>query len=165
MHTFLDSGVLNSLTRPHDAPSGIASITSGFNYLFQQPFSPEVLSKIVGKVIKHPTNEIFLMWSEIIAAYFEKQICGVVYFKGGWKQEEEEPTKTHWNTIQRLIKDPNSYLILHTTGYFIPIMGFASYPYHTQSIEKNENRWLFLAETCPWHHLGAVQELHRYPCR
>jgi hypothetical protein len=39
-------------------------------------------------------------------------------------------------------------------------MGFASYPYHTQSLEKNENRWLFLAETCPWHHLGAIQELH-----
>ncbi|TVL98063.1 MAG: hypothetical protein CV087_21685 [Candidatus Brocadia sp. WS118] len=159
MPTYLNTEILNTLTRPHDAPSSIASIASGFNYLFQQQFSPELLYKIVGKVIKHPTHEIFLMWSEIIAAYFEKQICGQVYFKGGWKQGEE-PDKAHWNTIQRLIRTPNSYLILHTTGHYIPIIGFASYPYHTQSTEKNENRWLFLAETCPWHHLGAVPELH-----
>jgi hypothetical protein len=159
MHTYLDSGVLNSLTRPHNAPSSIASIASGFNYLFQQQFSPELLAKIVGNVIKHPTNGVFLMWSEIIAAYFEKKICGQVYFKGGWKQEEEAD-RTNWNTIQKLIQNPNNYLILHTTGHFIPIMGFSSYPYHTQSLEQNENRWLFLAETCPWHHLGAIQELH-----
>jgi len=159
MPIHLNTEILNSLTRPHNAPSSIASIASGFNYLFQQEFSPELLYKIVGKVIKHPSNEIFLMWSEIIAAYFEKQICGQIYFKGGWKQDEQSD-RTNWISIQRLIRTPSSYLILHTTGHYIPIIGFASYPYHTQSTEKNENRWLFLAETCPWHHLGAVPELH-----
>lgn len=159
MHIYLDTRVFECLTRPHDAPSSVASIASGFNYLFQQPFSPELLTKIVGNVIKHPTNEIFLMWSEIIAAYFEKQVCGKIYFKGGWEQQEEAD-KNNWNTIKKLIRDSNSYLILHITDHFVPIMGFASHPYHTQSLEKNENRWLFLAETCPWHHLGAIQELH-----
>jgi hypothetical protein len=159
MPIYLNTEILNSLTRPHETPSRIASIASGFNHLFQQQFSPELLAKIVGNVIKHPTNGVFLMWSEIIAAYFEKQICGQIYFQGGWKQEEEVD-KANWNTIQKLIQNPNNYLILHTTGHFIPIMGFSSYPYHTQSLEQNENRWLFLAETCPWHHLGAIQELH-----
>ncbi|TVM01613.1 MAG: hypothetical protein CV087_10625 [Candidatus Brocadia sp. WS118] len=132
MNIYLDTCVFECLTRPHDTPSSVASIASSFNYLFQQSFSPELFAKIVGQAIKHPTNEIFLMWSEIIAAYLEKQICGQIYFKGGWEQREEAD-KTNWSIIQRLIKDPNSYLILHTAGHYIPITGFASYPYHTQS--------------------------------
>jgi len=156
---YIDIRVFESLVRTHNTTSAIASLASAFQYLFRESYQPEILIKIVGKVIKNPSNDILIHWAEIIAAFFGKKIYGDVFFRGGWKRDEAL-NDTHWESIRKLLCDENCFLILHTESHFIPVMGFGAFTYHHQSFEKNENRWLILAETLPWYSKGSVPELH-----
>jgi len=156
---YIDIRVFESLVRTHNTTAAIASLTSAFQYLFRENFPPEVLTRIVGKVIKNPGSDILIRWAEIIAAFFGKKIYGDVFFRGGWEREEVQ-NDTHWESIRKLLCDENCFLIIHCDDHFAPVIGFGAFPYHHQSFEKNENRWLILTETLPWHSKGSVPELH-----
>jgi len=156
---YIDIRIFESLVRTHNTTSAIASLASAFQYLFRESYQPEVLIKIVGKVIKNPSNDILIHWAEIIAAFLGKKIFGDVFFRGGWERDKAS-NDNYWESIRKLLCDENCFLILHTESHFIPVMGFGAFTYHHQSFENNENRWLILAETLPWHSKGSVPELH-----
>jgi len=159
MDRYLDIRVFQSLVRTHNTTSAIASLASAFQYLFRESYPPEVLIKIVGKIIKNPTSDILIHWSEIIAAFFGKKIYGDIFFRGGWEREEALDD-THWDSIRKLLCDENCFLILNFESHFTPVMGFGAFPYNHQSFEHNENRWIILTETLPWYSKNTVPELH-----
>ncbi|TVM02049.1 MAG: hypothetical protein CV087_10080 [Candidatus Brocadia sp. WS118] len=159
MNRYLDIRVYQSLVRTHNTTSAIASLVSAFQYLFRESYSPEVFIKIVGKVIKNPSSDIFIHWAEIIAAFLGKKIYGDVFFRGGWKREEAS-NDNNWESIRKLLCDEDCFLILNYEGHLTPMMGFGAFPYNHQSFENNENRWLIQAETLPWHSKSSVPELH-----
>ena len=107
MHSYLNTQILNKLTRPHNTTSSIATLTTAFNYLFHENIEPSLINKIVGKSIRHPTNDVILMQSELVAAYFNLKICGKIYFQNGWELKEE-PHETNWSTLKGLITAENT---------------------------------------------------------
>ena len=86
--TFLDTKVFDSLVRPqYHFSCNITSITSAYNYLFDEDITQEKVAEILERKIEGPHgpgNRTLISWIDKLMDYKEKNVTCNIFFEKGW---------------------------------------------------------------------------------
>ena len=59
-----------------------------------------------------------------------------------------------------MLKDGNSFGILHTHNHYCTVLGFASFPDTPEDPEGTKNRWVFMADPSPDNAKCQIRKQH-----